>query len=259
MNLPPDLQPAVPDPKRLRRTAWILVAIMLTGGILVLGAYENWATARADDARPSVVHRIRKERDLRVVRQDGTTADLFDLRGNVWAVHVLSLRDADAAARGLGVMKRLAAAYAGNDAFRLVTLVADPPADASETASQLRRFAEFHGMHLPQWWVATNEAATLHKFIKTELKASRFPHEEAGRWVLDSSVVLIDRGGHLRRAVVPQKRGGAPYVAVFDFDQAAEWDARGVKTGTELSNEAQLESLLRDTIDALLIETVDFQ
>jgi cytochrome oxidase Cu insertion factor (SCO1/SenC/PrrC family) len=259
MNPPPDLQPAVPDPKRLRRTAWILVAIMVIGGILVLKAYESWAVARADDARPSVAHRIRKERDLRVVRQDGSTADLFDLRGKVWAVHVVSLMDADAASRSFGVMKRLAAAHAGNDVFRLVTLVVDPPADASETAARLRQFADEHDLRLPQWWVATNEAATLHKFIKSELKASRFPYEEGGRWVFDTSVVLIDRGGHLRRAVVPQKRGGAPYVAVFDFDQAAEWDARGVKTGTHLNNEAQLEALLRDTIDSLLSETQDFQ
>ena len=259
MTLPSDLQPAERDPKRLRRTAWILVVIMVVGGILVLKAYENRAVDRADDTRPSVVHRIRKERDLRVVRQDGTTADLFDLRGKVWAVHALSLRDSDASRRSLAVMQRLAARHPDNDGFRLVTLVIDPPADPAEAVGRLRGLADARGMRLPQWLVATNEAATLHKFIKGELKSSRHPHEEGGRWVYDTSVMLIDRGGHLRRAVVPQKRGGPPYVAVFDFDQAAEWDARGVKTGTALSNEAQLEVLLSDTIDILLSENPDFQ
>ena len=75
----------------------------------------------------------------------------------------------------------------------------------------------------------------MHKFIKNELKATDFPHESNGKWIYDSSIVLIDKNGHIRRAVMPQKRGGAPYIAPFDFEQAAGWDAKGVKTGTELN------------------------
>ena len=43
-------------------------------------------------------------------------------------------------------------------------------------------------------------------------------------------------------------------IATFDFEQAAAWDAKGAKTGTEHSNVEQLEILLNHTIDKLLAE-----
>jgi len=88
MSIPQDLEPAVRDPKKLRRTAWILVGMMILGGWLIFAAYNKWASQRAGDDRPSIVHRIQPERSLRVVRQDGKTADLMDLRGKVFAIHV---------------------------------------------------------------------------------------------------------------------------------------------------------------------------
>ena len=254
MPLPADSEPAVRDPKKLARTAWTLVAIMIAGGALILIAYEKWAVKQSADDRPSIVHRIRKERDLRVIRQDAKTADLFDLRGHVFALNVMSLADPAPSQRSLAVMKRLAEKYSGNADFNLVSLAVDPP-PAGEVAAALAQTAEREGMKLPQWWLGTNEAATLHKFIRNELKPGVPPHQEDGKWVFDASIVLIDKNGHIRRAVVPQKKGGPPFIATFDFDQAARWDAEGRKTGTDLSNEAQLEVLLARTIGHLLAET----
>ena len=255
--LPPaDSEPAVRDPKKLARTAWILVGIMLVGGWLILKSYETWAVRQSADDRPSIVHRIRKERDLRIIRQDGKTADLFELRGRVWVVNVLSLTHPETSARSLAIMRRLAAKHAGTPDFQLVSLAVNPM-PAGEIVPALAKAAETLEMKLPQWWLGANEPATLHKFIKNELKANTFPHEAEGRWVYDSSLVLIDKNGHIRRAVVPQKQGGPPYVATFDFEQAAQWDTAGKKTGTDLSNEAQLESLLNQTIDTLLAEPAE--
>jgi cytochrome oxidase Cu insertion factor (SCO1/SenC/PrrC family) len=251
MNPPAHLEPVARDPGKLRRTAWFLVAIMLAGGWLVLMAYQKWAARQSADDRPAVIHRIRKERDLRIIRQDGKTADLFDLRGHVWAVHVMDLRDPQASPRSLAVMKRLAAKYSANPDFNLVTLAVNP-VPAEQAVATLADSARAHGMNLPQWWLGTTEASTLHKFITNELKASVYPHEAGGVWTFDPSIVLIDREGHLRRAVVPQQRGGQPYVAAFDFDMAADWDREGRKSGTGLSNEAELELLLEKTITELL-------
>jgi cytochrome oxidase Cu insertion factor (SCO1/SenC/PrrC family) len=256
MTLPADFEPAPRDPRKLRRTAWILVGIMVVGGFLIITAYEKMSREQAADTRPARFHQIRKERDLRVIRQDGKTADLFDLRGKVWVVNCISLANPEVGNRSQQVMKRLAAKYQSTADFHLVSLVVDPP-PTEETSATLATSAAASGMALPQWWLATNDAPTLHKFIKQELKANSFPHQEDGVWAFDTSIVLIDREGHLRRAVVPQKRGGQPYVATFDFDQAASWDARGVKTGTDLTNEAQLALLLETTIDTLLAEHPD--
>ncbi|MEX1049274.1 MAG: hypothetical protein WED15_07080 [Akkermansiaceae bacterium] len=254
MRLPdPSLEPAIRDPKKLRNTAFVLVAIMVFGGFFVLKAYDRWAVSKADNDRPAVVARIKKERDLRMLRQDGQSADLADLRGNVIALNVISLRDPEAAELSMAVMKRLAGSRADTAGFHLVSLLIDPVSDENLIPT-LREAAAARGMELPQWWLGSNEPATLHKFVKNELKATTYPNEKTGKWDYDTSVVLIDRDGHLRRAVVPQKQGGPPFIATFDFEQAAAWDEKGVKTGTDRNNLEELEQLLNHTIDKLLAE-----
>ncbi len=255
MNPPASqLEPAVRDPAKLRRTAWILVAIMIVGAILILKAYEKRAVETSDVTRPAMPYRIGIERDLRIFRQDQQIANLRDLMGKVFVVQTTSLNQTDADKLSSGVMERLAARYADNDDFVLVSLLVDP-VPAEELGAVLRDLAGERGMEMPQWWLGGNEADTLHKFIKNELKSSIFPNEIDGRWDYDASVVLVDRDRRIRRAVVPQKQGGPPYVAAFDFEEAARWDARGVKTGTDLSNIGQLEALLVETIDTVLDES----
>ena len=258
MISPAETEPAVRDPKKLRRTAWTLVGVMILGGGLVYKAYETWAKRQNADTRPAHIHQIRKERDLRVMRQDGKTADLFELRGKVWVVNVIALSQPERSQRTMEVMHRLAEKYAANPEFALVSLVVDPP-PAGELVATLASQAQALRMELPHWWLAANEAPTTHKFIKSELKAGIFPHQANGEWIYDASIVLIDREGHLRRAVVPSRGGGAPYVTGFDFDQAARWDAEGRLTGNERSNVQQLEHLLTETIETLLSEDPQFR
>ncbi len=254
MPPPEHLEPAKRDPKRLRRTAFALVGIMILGGILVLTAYEKFADTKVDDTRPAIIHRITKERDLRVIRQDGQTADLFDLRGKVVAIHVLDSTSPATSGISNRVMHRLSEKHAANPDFALVTLVVNP-LPAEHAATNLKSIASQHAIELPQWWLATNEPKTLHKFIKNELKATTFPHPSDAGWQFDTSIYLLDKQGHLRRAVIPQKNGGTPYVSPFDFDQAANWDNQGTKTGTGKSNVEQLEIILTETIDTLLAES----
>src|SRR6187402_3421382 len=123
MPLPdPSLEPAIRDPKKLRNTALILVAMMLLGGWLVLKAYDRWSVQQAPDERPAVIYRITPERDLRMLRQDGKIVDVVDLRGSVIALNVTSLRDPQAAELSMAVMKRLAEARTGTKDFNLITL-----------------------------------------------------------------------------------------------------------------------------------------
>lgn len=290
MPLPdPNAEPAIRDPKKLRNTALMLLAMMVLGGTLILIYYGRVAreTARQADKefslemkdsgavvdpslgahplptdgstptgtenRPAVIYRITPERDLRMLLQDGSTVDLVDLRNHVVVINVISTSNPEPAAASMEVMKRIASARAGTPDVRLMTLLVDPqPREKLEEV--LSTTAKANGMTLPQWWMGSNEPKTLHKFIKNELKAEIYPHESGGKWEYDSSIVVIDRNGHIRRAVVPQKQGGPPYVAPFNFEQAAAWDAKGVKTGVNRSNVGQLEFLLNSTIDKLLTE-----
>ncbi|MGA0845246.1 MAG: hypothetical protein ACO3RV_01795 [Luteolibacter sp.] len=253
MNPSTPLEPALRDPRKLRNTAWILVLIMLLGGSFIYIAYAKWAAGQNEDTRPNFVYQIRKERDLRVMRQDGRTVDLFDPRGSVWVVNVISITQPETSRRSMDVMKKIAADHSGREDLIFVSLVVDSP-QPEQLLTSLTNHAETLDMQLPQWWLCATEPKTTHKFIKNQLKADTFPHQEEGRWVFDTSLVVIDRGGHIRRAVVPNRRGGAPYIATFDFDQAAEWDDEGKQTGIELSNVEQLETLLRQTIETLIHE-----
>jgi cytochrome oxidase Cu insertion factor (SCO1/SenC/PrrC family) len=254
MRLPdPSLEPAVRDPKKLRSTAICLVIIMLFGGWLILKAYDRRTSQEAGDDRPAIVYRITPERDLRMLRQDGRIVDLVSLRGKVVAINVISLRDPELARLSLAVMERLSQQRAADPNFVLVTLIVDP-IPSEKLISTLNNTAITDHMKLPKWIIGSNEPGTLHKFIKNELKTNIFPYEKDGKWLYDSEITLLDKNGHIRRGVVPQKRGGEPYIATFDFNDAAKWDEKGVKTGTEHTNTEQLEILLNHTIDKLLAE-----
>lgn len=253
----PDLEPVVPDPKKLRRTAWILVAIMIVGGFVILKAYEKRAKEAKSDDRPNFVAQISERKDLTFMRQDGKVTDLMSLKGKVLVVQ--SLPQAQPDELSTGVMKRLATEYAGNADLVLVTLVLDP-GEAEALPAQLKAVAADLGAELPRWVVGSNEKQTLHKFIKNEFKANMLPHQEDGKWVYDGSLVLIDRNRHVRRAVVPKVKVDQPglvtsnQVITFDFRQASEWDKQGLITGTELTNIQRMEELLGETIDTLLAE-----
>jgi cytochrome oxidase Cu insertion factor (SCO1/SenC/PrrC family) len=254
MTLPIDLEPAIRDPKKLRRTAFILVGMMVLGGVLILRGYGKWSREQAKDLTPAKIHQIRKERDLRAVRQDQQIVNLFDLRGKVCVVNAVTLTPSPQSIQSHRVMQRLAATYGAREDFKLISLVLDAPADPSALVPQMQQHAKEHGMDGKQWWLLANEQKVMHTFVKNELKTDTYPHTLEGKWVYDSSLVLIDRDGRVRRAVVAQKRGGQPFVATFDFEKAARWDANQVKTGTDLNNEMQLELLLKETIDRILVE-----
>ena len=254
-SAPPPLEPVTPDPKRLRRTAWILVAIMVIGGVLIMKAYEKWSQAKAGDSRPATVYRINKEKDLRLMRQDGRICDLWDLYGKVLVIHATTL---DEAADSLEnqVLQRLAEAHAEQPDLVIVSLLLDPLPE-EQLAGTLAETAQKRGWELPQRWLGSTTETILHRFVKNELKTALFPRRlEDGAWEYDRSLVLIDRDRHIRRVVVPQQRGGPPYVGGFDFEQAASWDERKVKTGTERDNVTELERLLHETVATLLAEPV---
>ena len=262
MPLPdPSLEPAIRDPKKLRNTAFVLVAIMILGGWLVLRAYNRWSVQQAPDERPAIIYRITPERDLRMLRQDGKVVDVVNLRGKVVAINVISLRDPEAARRSVEVMKRLSKSRAATKDFNLITLIIDP-FPSEKLLAVLSETAIADGMKLPQWWLGSNEPKTLHKFIKNELKANVYPNENNGKWEYDPSIVLVDKNGHIRRAVVPKilvstGKSIKPEVVAFDFEHAAVWDSQNEKTGTEHSNVEQLEILLNHTIDKLLAEPTE--
>jgi cytochrome oxidase Cu insertion factor (SCO1/SenC/PrrC family) len=251
------LEPAVRDPRKLRRTALWLVVLMIASGVGILAAYLKWGEKQVrkqeEHARPGIVGRIDNKAEFGFVRHDASGAKLSDLFGKVWIVCGVSVKQPETWQATREVLLRLHRRYAGRDDFRIVCFTVDPeqedPAVLAAAAAEL-------GVGLPEWWFVGAGQEYVHKFLKNKLRLNQLPHRKDDKWIYDSSVVLVDRDRHIRRAVVPQKRGGPPYVGPFDFAQAAEWDAKGLKTGIEKSNLEQMEALLVQTIDELLAQPV---
>lgn len=247
-----DLQPAERDPKKLRRTAFILVALMAVGSIAMLVAYNRWAAEAAKDDRPALVGRL--DKNFKVWRQDESEAGLLDLAGDVWVISPVSFAQPDGWKTTRGVLEKLAERYGDRTDFHIVNLTVDPE---NEPPAELAKYAAELGAELPQWWLAGAQADSMHKFLKNRLKAGFYPAEKDGVWEYDPSLVLVGRDRHIRKATVRARKPDGKELNYrnpvdFDFEQAAKWDAEGRSEGLEKSNVAALEELLFHTIDRLL-------
>lgn len=251
---PTNFEPVPRDEKKLRRTAWILVFFALLGGVMIFMAYERYASSANQEGRPSYVGELRY--NLPVLRQDGVRVGFEELQGKVWILHTISISQPQSCSLTVRLMQELARKYQNQSDVALISMVIDP-GDAEQAASRLKSEADRLGAKLPQWWIVTTEPAILHKYLKDKCKLGMLPHLDQGKWVYDTSLVLVDRNLKLRKAVVPQQRGGPPFVTGFDFAQASSWDAKGIKTGTDRSNVREMQKLLEDTIEFLRHETIN--
>ena len=248
-----NLEPAPRDPAKLRRTAWILVAVAVVGGFLILKAYNRSAAKLAEDERPAFAN-ARLLQKFKVARQDRSEHDLLNAEGVVVLAPVC-FEQAESWTTTRGVMTRLVDRFAGNPAVKLVCMTVDPD---HETAAKLAGYADELGAELPQWWVAGAEAESTHKLLKSRLKADTMPHrDEDGRWIYDPALIVLDREGRKREATVRARKPDGQLLnhrnpVAFDFEQAASWDAEGRREGLAKSNVETLEELFFETIDYLV-------
>jgi cytochrome oxidase Cu insertion factor (SCO1/SenC/PrrC family) len=241
---PKMLEPAIRDPRKLRRTAFILIAVMIAGAIGILAAYSKVAKKQAYDPRPPIYGRL--DVNLGVVRQDGSKVGLLDLDNSVWLACAVSVNQPDSWKRSREVMQRMRDHYAGNKEVHFVCLTIDPE---KETAEVLAKTAKEVGAELPTWWFAGAGQEFIQKYLKDMFKLGAMPSFDGKQWSYNSKILLVDRNRHLRQG----KNGRA--VVDFDFDAAASYDEKGLKSGSDQSNTDLMEEILIRTIDTLLLES----
>lgn len=246
------LEPAVRDPRKLRKTALWLVGIMVLSGITVLASYLKWLERKAGDDRPAIVGRLDAKKEFGLVRHDGTGAMMSEWFGDVWIVCGVAASEPGSWKTTREVLKRLNARYAGRDDFHILCLTVDPE---KETAEVLAPVAAELGAEIPAWVFAGAGESFVHKFLKNTLKLGIMPHRKDGAWVYDPALVVIDRDRHVRQATVSRGKYSRANIS-FDFEQAARWDAEGRTEGLEKSNVETLEEMLVKLLDDLLAQPV---
>lgn len=246
-------EPAQRDPRKLRKTALWLVVIMVVSGVTVLASYLKWLERKADDDRPAIVGRLDAQKELGFVRHDGTAGKLSDWFGDVWIVCGVSVSQPESWKTAREVLKRVNERYAERGDFHILCLTVDPGNEGPEVLAPVA--AEL-GAKIPAWVFAGAGESFVHKFLKNTLKLGHLPHrDQAGNWVYDASLVVIDRDRHLRQATVFRGKRSRRNVP-FDFEEAARWDAEGRTEGLEKSNVETLEEMLVKLLDDLLAQPV---
>jgi len=256
MRTPPlPLEPAVRDPRKLRRTALILVVIMITSAVGILYSYFKWAEKEANNETPAFKGRI--EKNFKVWRQDESEGDFAAMDGEVYVIAPVVFSDPAGWKTTRAVLERLAKRYADRKDFHIVSMTIDPE---GESPAKLKGYAEELGATLPQWWLCGAREESVHKFLKNNLKMEIYPHRKDGKWIYDGSLVLIDRDRHIRQATRKSSKVKRDAV-VFNFEQAAAWDAEGRTAGLEegKTNVQTLEDMLVKAVDHVLSKPVTQQ
>lgn len=257
MNWPAEnLEPAVRDPKKLRRTALVLVGVMIVGGFLILYAYQKRAAKEAEDDRPAYLTRLfpKEKYDLKLWRQDESEGSLLDLGGDVFVIVPVVFKQPDSWNQTREVLMELAERYGSRDDFHIVCITLDPE---NEPPLELGEFAKELDAELPFWWLAGAREESIHKYFKNVLRAGFMPKKEDSKWVYDNSIAIVDRDLHVRQPTIRARKPSGKELnyrtnVAIDFEQAAKWDAEGRSEGLDKSNVDVLKDMLFKTIDELL-------
>ena len=196
-----ELEPAERNPAELRRTAFILVGIMIFGAAFVLYAYVQSTKEKMDPNRPPIVTKISKK--LKAQHQHGKLFNMFKLEGKAWFAVPVSVSQLEENQHALKVMRELQEHYADNENVHFV-LISVEGVDQGVGPEQLAKAAKELGMTGERtWWLTTGETDKQRGFIKDVLRlgiiAERDSGDPAGKWKFPSQLALIDRDMHLRQ------------------------------------------------------------
>lgn len=200
------LEPAERDEKKLRKTAFLLVAFMVVGGILITMAYNKATREQAKDWRPSFSLGEMKSQRLDLMLADGTVVNTAEIEEDLWLFMQNSLRNGE-----VHEEREKALALLPKEGVRVVEFFVDVDPNVPEERAKLAELPVEEG----HWRVAAR-AEVLDKFLKNTIKFGTVPHEKEGKWIYDNGVAILKRD---------RPDGGNPRVQIrgeiFDFDRAA--------------------------------------
>ena len=186
------LEPAERNPAELRRTALILLAMAVIGGIMVTTAYRKGTEPEPD--RPPIVSRL--NRNFAAVNQDREGVDLGMLEGKVWLASAIALSDREAFSDTLAAFREVEKEFGPEEVGKFVILALDPEQDRPE---QLKAIAEELGVSSDRWWFLAAGEEPIRGYAKDHLRLGTVTENDAGKVVKAPSVLtIVDQHRHLR-------------------------------------------------------------
>lgn len=194
-----DLEPAERNPAELRRTAFILVAIMVVGAAFVLYAYKRHEQ-NIDPDRPPILAKI--TRNLAAKNQRDEFASVSGLEGKVWFAAPFCVSQPNENKYAIAAMKEIDAYYKDREDIHFVLLSIEG-VDQGVTPKELAEAQQKLDLDGKRWTLMTsNNTKKQRGYIKDQLKlgivSPRTSDDPVGKWRFPSQIALVDRGLHIR-------------------------------------------------------------
>lgn len=253
-----DLEPAERNPAELRRTAYILVAIMMIGAFFVLYAYVQHERS-TDPNRPPITAKI--TRNLAAKNQRNEFCSLSFLEGKVWIAAPFCVSQLDESKHAIAMMKEVAAHYEGNEELHFV-LISIEGVDMGVSPQQLAEAEKELGIDGARWTLLTsNDTKKQRGYIKDQLRLGLVTERQAdeisgssGKWKFPSEIALVDREFHVRQRYDFTEAYTAQIRAQREIEKHPEIK-QGQNLDFHLKAVSRLKKTLFDNIDYVLNET----
>jgi|GEM_PF-345003 len=137
-------------------TAFLLVGMAITGGVVVVYSYLNLLKAQAEiEAKQDRLPKItRLESNLTATERDGEQVQLKELRGKVLLAGHVYTRCPRGCAGLAEIMRTFHQKFGSDPNFHLLSFTVDPEHDGP---AQLKKFTDFHKIDGDNWWFLTDK------------------------------------------------------------------------------------------------------
>lgn len=199
------LEPAEVNPAQLRKTAFILVGMILIGAVAVTSSYIATTKKQKENSRPAFVNELKGHVKLQLA--DGTVKDTSDIEEDVWLYYQTSFEERDSHEE-----REKALALLPEKGVKQVVFFVDMDPNKDEDRAQMATLESEPGV-----WKVAAKAKVLEKYLKSGIRFGTIPHMKDGELIYDSSVALLKRD-------YPEGKNPRIHIRgeMFDFKKAAE-------------------------------------
>ncbi len=198
------LEPADVNPAELRRTALILLGIIIVGGIAVTSAYLETAKKQKKDPRPAFLDEVKGH--ILLQRADGSVVNTIDIKEDLWLYYQTSFDNRDSHPE-----RQKALALLPEEGVHQVKFFVDMDPNNEEDRAKMATLEAEPGV-----WKVAAKAKVLEKYLKSEIRFGTIPHMKDGRLIYDSSVAILKRDQPGEKHPRIHIRG-----EMYDFERAA--------------------------------------